>query len=460
MKTAAEEFLPKPDLTDTDSHPCLFEIIGAHKNLGAKLSLKPEGAEFTLSAWPQEEEILLPAGASFRVKSHIRRGKGQGYKGRKIVLEYLGEWKTSEDSCFTKLCSCFNPVDRTVASAEKRGIVRIVNIEQEHCGLESVLRPVGSRRRLPRKIVHAGKGKGKGKGKGLSWDWKTRDDGQADLADVAFTTFYNKKLQRQDRLKHELTVRHWRRIDDSGYEWVRKATRAVSEQLPMDDAIAAAMWVQLERARRAGDAEEDRILQTPTSHFPCLHAGLRNALRIVDGAEQGCVLYRAQPSLTTTEDKAYDEGQTVMWSDPGFSWTTEEAAKDNPTGLCDGKGPGVLFTITGVLENKGAFLGRLSPLLPAAVHCDELLLPDGFTFKVKARSQDAIGEPGLTRIELAYECEDLAADVELNEAGEVPRHSRVRVSPAAAFDEGSAAAAVEEADGLLPGAVGECEPQP
>ena len=188
------------------------------------------------------------------------------------------------------------------------------------------------------------------------------------------------------------------------------------------------------------------MLQTPVSLFPSLHAGLRNAVRIVDGAEQGCVLYKAQPSLTATEDSAYAEGRTVQWSDPRFSWVTEEAATSDPTGLRDGKG--VLFTITGILENKGAFFGRMVPPLPAAVHFDELLLPDGFTFRVKARSKDAVGEPGLTRVELAYEGEDLAADAVLDEAGE-------------AFVEGSAAAAPEVwGEGPLPGAVGACRSLP
>ena len=79
----------------------MITILGARQNLGAVFATTPP-----LSVWPDEGEILLPAGATFNVLKHEKIGKVAH-----IELEHVGEWRDFDDEevpagCLSKIFSC------------------------------------------------------------------------------------------------------------------------------------------------------------------------------------------------------------------------------------------------------------------------------------------------------------------------------------------------------------------
>ena len=98
---AAEQFAL---VSDEQPDPVFFVIKGARDNLGARLSSIKPG----LSAWPDEDEVLLPAGATFVVKKKrmvVSRHHGkEGYRGLQVTLKYLGEWWSPKIGRLTKIC--------------------------------------------------------------------------------------------------------------------------------------------------------------------------------------------------------------------------------------------------------------------------------------------------------------------------------------------------------------------
>ena len=111
---AAEQFAEKNE----DNSGVFFVITGIGDNLGASLSIKPG-----LSAWPDEDEILLPAGATFVVKTKqtltMKRqgaGKGEG-RGMKVTLKYLGQWWTPEIGRLTRI---LKGVSRCLVSSQQQ----------------------------------------------------------------------------------------------------------------------------------------------------------------------------------------------------------------------------------------------------------------------------------------------------------------------------------------------------
>eukprot|EP01043_Picozoa_sp_COSAG02_P016134 COSAG02_NODE_704_length_18279_cov_100.299560_2_plen_1731_part_00 len=101
----------------------LFTIVDIPSDFGANFNSVPP-----LSAWPNEDEILLPAGATFRVKmhntacqcryqeKHLLKEEPKHTHAHDIVLEYVGQWYDEDSNaayaeeqgkgCKT-FCGCF-----------------------------------------------------------------------------------------------------------------------------------------------------------------------------------------------------------------------------------------------------------------------------------------------------------------------------------------------------------------
>lgn len=462
-ENAAVSFLSEP--TPDTPNPVLFKIIGATANLGASLGLKPKGFPCALSAWPQEKEILLPAGASFRVQKKEERHKKQWTdKGRwMITLEYLGQWKRPEErkwfDCL--VCCCGSPTGRIKSGAA--GSKEVMNSQHiDTVPLRSLELANKNKLKLPQMIdfdnvkrlsgsatqhrsllgkwhdVSVNVTCGSCEGKQIPMRHKPCPRSLTSVCNAALLHLYNKQLEAADKLKHELTVwspspalfsvskdelfkgRERCRLDDRSYEQVRELVRLNDweEFNSDDDAIAALLWIkfQRERERLSSDPHVAARWRTTVSQHPQLHDGLRNAIESVVGAEEGCELYRIKEHLTNVEEHAYQKGKTVQWVDNTFVWDNQEVARARTLSMRNR----YRFIIKGVRGGEGAYFGRMQPPLPTAkVDVHELLLPDACCFKVSNRFSKNTGEDiGVVFIILEYTGEFIkSVDTMLNEDG-------------------------------------------
>ncbi len=398
---AAEQFAL---VSEERPDPVFFVITGARDNLGAKFSIRPG-----LSAWPDEDEILLPAGATFVVKKkQMVVVKKQGaaeeeYRGMKVTLKYLGEWWMPEYGRLTKICK---GVSHCLLPSQKRG----------HASGSEIYRP--------RKEETANADVAFLNSQAMQgWNAATHAsqtgllEHPTDVKDhVARLAMQHVQKHRELQRVHEddpLCFEYMEHgMSQDNYEMVRAAMQAwrtqvvISKPLTDDDAIAAWLWITSHKVQR---------VDTPRDEFLQLYYHLSNAVDAVAGLEADTTLFRAKPFLTADEDEAYIKDAMVRWQDFRFSFKHESSLGLDLDVATPGDTACIVFELRNVQANLGAYFGRTDPPLSPVVAHDELLLPAGLTFRVVSRKQEGDKRNRYTRIVLDYagldgQAEDDCAD--------------------------------------------------
>eukprot|EP01043_Picozoa_sp_COSAG02_P033161 COSAG02_NODE_2252_length_9361_cov_26.363097_2_plen_1583_part_00 len=331
----------------------LFEIVGAREGLGACFATEPP-----LSAWPDEDEILLPAGATFKVLSHTKKSGERIH----VRLEHLGEWlppPTSTIRNFLHQCaSCCGGASRKYAETPAGG-----NVDIEKSGTSVDNTSVPSR---PSETIQI-------------------DKNSLVVNDVRQLRALG--AEREDfPLKFELVREH--KLPEDCYNAIQmqwdEHRQTESIRLTRDDWIAA--WLYSASAKpgspESGIIEkfnESMRRHASLEEFKYLHRGLGNAAKGFPAVLQNQRLYRGEQVFSVDDRQQYQRGHRVRWDD--FRATTVELAKaESEAGM-----NGALFEI---LERQadGLVNAGFSKALPLPLDLkrdDEFVIAAGATFEVE-----------------------------------------------------------------------------
>jgi hypothetical protein len=406
---AAAEFAKKDE---DHPEPVFFIIVGARANLGAKFSTKPP-----LSAWPNEDEILLPAGATFVVKKRQYIGGQEGteeYKGIRVTLKYLGEWWEPRRGRLAQM-------RERLTSCRKQGETLGRKYRQDaahgqrlrYAAPEPEPEPEPETASKPQLELLGLEGNQAAASANV-----LNDQVGVPFAALAPKDYFaqaalqqvqkqrqTQRLRETDPLCFELVAEQGmaeldfegvRALVSDWFQTVINGRPAVT--MTLDDAIGAWLWISKHKI--------DHV-DTPSEEFKQLYYHLGNAVRAIPGVEEGQggeegTLYRGKAYLTPGEDRAYRPDMTVRWADFRFVFARQEAATS------DAGANGFVCVLRRVRANLGAFFGRTDPPLSHAVAPDELLLPSGVTFRVMERRRNE--RTGLTTIVLEYAGDDAQGD--------------------------------------------------
>jgi hypothetical protein len=355
-RTAAEEFAGHDGV--------LFEIVGARPDLGACFNQSPP-----LSAWPNEAEILLPAGATFKVLSHIKNKKPGELTH--VKLEHLGEWlppPVSATQKFLHQCAiCCGGASRVYEETTSGN----VGIEKSGSSLDD---PSTSRRQPNKPRTHSKIHIDKRRGSLLTDDPRT-------LTKLA--------AEKNDRpLKYELVWQHGLAEDcfdaiETQVDEHRETESAKILRLAREDWIAAWLYSASAKPESPECAVVEKFNESMRRHvgqddFQYLFRGLGNAARGLPAALKEEKLYRGDKDFSV-DRKQYQRGQRLRWDD--FRATTLDRAK----AIADASMNGVLYEIIERPEDGlvNAGFSKALPLPPELKRDDEFVIAAGATFQVE-----------------------------------------------------------------------------
>eukprot|EP01043_Picozoa_sp_COSAG02_P001236 COSAG02_NODE_26_length_51927_cov_61.213881_1_plen_2607_part_00 len=434
----------------------LFIISDCPHDFGASFCTPPGKQDLT--AWPQESEILMPAGVTFRVmKKQKRRGLTT------IDLSYVGEWMEEQDA----------PTRDTIMKSRKNAKATKRHQTSGMCSwLSSCMCGAGSGNEIqylydPQSPQPSPKTALDGDPSDLTPSSAPHTPSTApespQLPGAVPASFQTIKPQskppsrtrmirrfddvatmlvrhEQKTLRSELVSTH--QMPEKVFSAVRQKMKDWAETNPnetishrLPDLIAA--WVftmgrpaEPEQIQRAGMTRKDyniapwglvtdievrnsfRIFETfnesmrsidvprkAEPEYKWMHYHMTNAIKHVKGAKKGQRLYRGQPELY---GESYIEGAIVQWKDFKSTSTELQIASTfaGSTGF-------VFSIVEGVSANLGANFNDSQPPLSAWPEEKEILLPAGATFRVLKHHPPLQTSPstnvyGPSRIDLKY----------------------------------------------------------